>query len=171
MNIRRLNTPSSNREHLIDCETFWIFMRSLLSPTSPSPLTSRPTRPALSSGSAAERSPELVVERKMRIQKIAALAATVATLSIPAAHAQLERPAPSQPSNPRDCPPGVRHAPSSNETGTSRPLSDQRSESKGVICPRAGIDLGISVLPIAGGRTPVIAPPGTPGGDPSIQPK
>jgi len=34
-----------------------------------------------------------------------------------------------------------------------------------------GVDPGISVPPIGGGRTPVIPPPGTPGGDPNIQPK
>lgn len=111
----------------------------------------------------------------MRMQNIAALAAAVATLTIAATHAQQQGPivppALSQPSNPRDCPPGVRNGPSSNETGASRPLSDQLSESKGVICPPAGVDPGISVPPIAGGRTPVIPPPGTPGGDPSIQPK
>jgi hypothetical protein len=50
-------------------------------------------------------------------------------------------------------------------------LSDQLPRSKGVICPPAGIDPGISVPPSGGGRTPVIPPPGTPGGDPSIQPK
>jgi hypothetical protein len=112
----------------------------------------------------------------MRTKNLTALAVTVATLSIPAARAQLERPvappALSQPSNPRDCPllptPG---APSSNETTGSRTLSDQLSQSKGVICPPTGVDPGISVPPTGGGRTPVIPPPGTPGGDPRIQPK
>jgi hypothetical protein len=112
----------------------------------------------------------------MRMQNVAALVATVATLSIPAAQAQLDRPIPpsalSQPSNSRDCPPSVgNNAPSSNETTGSRALSDQLSQSKGVICPPAGVDPGISVPPIGGGRTPVIPPPGTPGGDPNIQPK
>jgi hypothetical protein len=112
----------------------------------------------------------------MRTKNLTALAVTVATLSIPAARAQSERPvappALSQPSNPRDCPPGVgNNAPSSNETTGSRTLSDQLSQSKGVICPPTGVDPGISVPPTGGGRTPVIPPPGTPGGDPGIQPK
>jgi hypothetical protein len=48
---------------------------------------------------------------------------------------------------PRDCPPTVgNNGPPSNETG-SRSLSDQLSQSKGVICPPAGIDPGISVPP------------------------
>jgi hypothetical protein len=96
-------------------------------------------------------------------------------LPIPTAEAQLDRPvappALSQPSN-RDCSPTVgNNDPSSNETAGSRTLSDQLSQSKGVICPPAGIDPGIAVPPIGGGRTPVIPPPGTPGGDPNIQPK
>jgi hypothetical protein len=35
-------------------------------------------------------------------------------------------------------------------------------------CPPAGIDPGIAVPPVCGGRTPVIPPPGTPGGNPNI---
>jgi hypothetical protein len=50
-------------------------------------------------------------------------------------------------------------------------LSDELSRSKGVICPPAGIDPGISVPPVGGGVTPVIPPPGTPGGDPGLVPK
>jgi hypothetical protein len=109
----------------------------------------------------------------MRTQNVAVVVATVAALSIPTAHAQLDRPvappALSQPLNP--CPPGVGNNTASNETTGSSTLSDRLSQSKGVICPPAGIDPGISVAPSGGGRTPVIPPPGTPGGDPSIQPK
>jgi hypothetical protein len=57
------------------------------------------------------------------------------------------------------------------ETTGSTNLSDELSRSKGVICPPAGVDPGISVPPIGGGVTPVIPPPGTPGGDPYIIPK
>ena len=111
----------------------------------------------------------------MRTQNVAAVLAAVAMLPIPTAEAQLDRPdappALSQPLN-RYCPPTVgNNDPSPNETAGDRTLSDQLSQSKGVICPPAGIDPGISVPPIGGGRTPVIPPPGTPGGDPNIQPK
>ena len=101
------------------------------------------------------------------------VAATMAALPIPTAQAQLDRPvAPPTLSQPlKPCPPNVRNNAASNETTGSATLSDQLSQSKGVICPPAGIDPGISVPPIGGGRTPVIPPPGTPGGDPSIQPK
>jgi hypothetical protein len=108
----------------------------------------------------------------MRTQSVAAVVATAAALSIQTAQAQLDRPvappALSQPSNP--CLPSVGNNAASNETPGSRTLSDQLSQSKGVICPPAGIDPGISVPSSGGGRTPVIPPPGTPGGDPSIQP-
>jgi len=68
--------------------------------------------------------------------------------------------------------PGARSpAPRSNETTGSRSLSEQLSESKGVICPPSGVDPGIAVPPVGGGRMPVIPPPGTPGGDPSLVPK
>ena len=109
----------------------------------------------------------------MRTQNVAVVVATVAALSIPTAQAQFDRPvappALSQPLKP--CAPSVGDNAASNETTVSRTLSDQLSQSKGVICPPAGIDPGISVPPSGGGRTPVIPPPGTPGGDPSIQPK
>jgi hypothetical protein len=109
----------------------------------------------------------------MRTQNIAAVVAIAAALSIQNAQAQLDRPfAPPtlvQPSNP--CLPGVGNNAASNETTGSRTLSDHLSQSKGVICPPVGVDPGISVPPSGGGRTPVIPPPGTPGGDPSIQPK
>jgi hypothetical protein len=54
-----------------------------------------------------------------------------------------------------------------------RTLSEQLDESKGVIDPPPVGDAEIHApapesLP---GTTPVIPPPGTPGGDPSIQPK
>jgi hypothetical protein len=57
------------------------------------------------------------------------------------------------------------------ETTGSAPLSDQLARSKGIIYPPAGVDPGIAAPPVSGGRTPVIPPPGTPGGDPSIVPK
>jgi hypothetical protein len=50
-------------------------------------------------------------------------------------------------------------------------LSDELSRSKGVICPPAEIDPGISAPLIGGGVMPIIPPPGTPGGDPNIIPK
>jgi hypothetical protein len=56
-------------------------------------------------------------------------------------------------------------------------LSDQLNRSKGVITPPAAVsnaDPGIVKSPPDTGTTttmPVIPPPGTPGGDPNVQPK
>jgi len=50
-------------------------------------------------------------------------------------------------------------------------LSDKLERSEGVICPPVGIDPDIAVVPPGGGRTPVIPPPGSPGGDPTVRPK
>ena len=111
----------------------------------------------------------------MRTVNIAAVIAAVATPFISVAYAQSERPGPppslAQPPNQSSCLPSSDGAPRSGETTGSRSLSDQLSASKGVICPPAGTDPGITVPPVGGGRMPVIPPPGTPGGDPSIQPK
>jgi hypothetical protein len=95
-------------------------------------------------------------------------------LSASIAQAQSERPAPptASPPTPGECAPGLDNPrPGGNETTGSRPLSDRLAQSKGVICPPAGVDPGIAVPPVGGGRMPVIPPPGTPGGDPGIVPK
>jgi hypothetical protein len=50
-------------------------------------------------------------------------------------------------------------------------LSDKLAKSGGVICPPEHIDPEIKQPTPPGGAMPVIPPPGSPGGDPSIQPK
>ena len=56
---------------------------------------------------------------------------------------------------------------------SSEPLSDKLDRSSGVIHPPAAIDAGIAKSPPAVGpeSTPVIPPPGTPGGRPGENPK
>jgi hypothetical protein len=101
-------------------------------------------------------------------------AAIAVVISTSVAHAQSERPVPpsASPSTRGECTPGPDSPqPGGNETTGSRPLSDRLAQSKGVICPPTGIDPGIAVPPVGGGRMPVIPPPGTPGGDPGIVPK
>jgi hypothetical protein len=53
----------------------------------------------------------------------------------------------------------------------SEPLSDKLAQSKGVICPPAGVDPQMQIAPPSGGHLKVIPPPGSPGGDPNVQPK
>lgn len=73
------------------------------------------------------------------------------------------------------CPPGVdeRKAPSlqGDTTGSGRSLSRQLSDSEGVVCPPAHVDPGMVAAPPEGGSLRVIPPPGSAGGDQSINPK
>jgi hypothetical protein len=70
-----------------------------------------------------------------------------------------------------DCPPGSgANAPAVGRDSKGT-LSDQLAESKGVICPPAGVDAGIQQRPPEGGALKVIPAPGAPGGDPNVQPK
>ncbi|WP_461330046.1 hypothetical protein [Bradyrhizobium diazoefficiens] len=58
-------------------------------------------------------------------------------------------------------------------TGQSRePLGDRLAKSDGVLCPPSGVDPDMHApAPESGGNTPVIPPPGSPGGDPTVRPK
>ena len=63
-------------------------------------------------------------------------------------------------------------APEAQTTGQARqPLGDKLAQSDGVLCPPAGVDPEMRAPTPEGGRTPVIPPPGSPGGDPSVRPK
>jgi hypothetical protein len=77
--------------------------------------------------------------------------------------------------NPADCLPGTNEqkAPSleNGTTGAGESLSEQLSQSHGVVCPPAGVDPGIVETPPAGGALRVIPPAGSPGGEPGVQPK
>jgi hypothetical protein len=69
------------------------------------------------------------------------------------------------------CPPGAgANAPTVGKE-QSRSLSDQLAQSKGVICPPAGVDPEMRQVPPEGGAMKVIPPPGSPGGNPNVQPK
>jgi hypothetical protein len=63
-------------------------------------------------------------------------------------------------------------APSQQTTGQSRePLSDRLAQSDGVMCPPNEVDRQMHKQPPDEGKTPVIPPPGSPGGDPNLRPK
>jgi hypothetical protein len=97
-----------------------------------------------------------------------ALAAEAQTGSIP----QPAVPAPVLPS-PQDQRPGgdAGGVPPSGESA-GRNLSEQLSQSGGIVRPPAGVDPGMTVRPPeTGSAMPVIPPPGTPGNNPSVQPK
>ena len=88
-----------------------------------------------------------------------------------AALAQLQDQAPVVPEPSATCPPDVKGPPPTVGGGGSEPLSDKLARSKGVICPPTGVDAEMLVTPPGGGRLKVIPPPGSPGGDQSVQPK
>jgi hypothetical protein len=56
------------------------------------------------------------------------------------------------------------------ESPSNQDLSDKLAESNGVLCPPKTGDPSIQAPPNVG-RTPVIPAPGTPGGNPSVQPR
>ena len=56
-------------------------------------------------------------------------------------------------------------------SGSGQPLSDKLDRQGGVIRPPGGIDPNMTQSPPAVGKTPVIPPPGTPGGDQGVKPK
>ena len=68
------------------------------------------------------------------------------------------------------CPPDVKGNPPT--VGSADPnLSDRLSDSKGIICPPAGVDPESTVRPPPTRDRNVIPPPGSPGGNPDVQPK
>jgi hypothetical protein len=89
--------------------------------------------------------------------------------------AQTAPPAPAQASDcspMRPIPPRGTIAPEGSTTGQrAEPLGDKLARSNGVLCPPAGVDPEIRAPTPDTGNTPVIPPPGSPGGDPSVRPK
>jgi hypothetical protein len=86
--------------------------------------------------------------------------------------------APPSPSRTANCAPmqPTPHAgvavPEGTTTGQrAEPLGDRLARSDGVLCPPAGIDPEMRAPAPDVGNTPVIPPPGSPGGDPTIRPK
>jgi len=68
--------------------------------------------------------------------------------------------------------PPAEPVPEGTTTGrASEPLGDKLARSDGVLCPPAGIDPEMRAPTPDAGKTPVIPPPGSPGGDPTIRPK
>jgi len=87
--------------------------------------------------------------------------------------AQAQTTSPAAPANPQaNCTPDARTESPTNGSGeSSSNLSDKLASSNGVICPPAGVDPEMHKPAPGGGRTPVIPPPGSPGGDQNTVPK
>jgi hypothetical protein len=79
-------------------------------------------------------------------------------------------PAPSP--NSAGCAPHDTAPPNGTTKGERKePLGDKLAKSDGVLCPPAGVDPQMRAPTPEGGNTPVIPPPGSPGGDPTVRPK
>ncbi|MEK9285519.1 MULTISPECIES: hypothetical protein [unclassified Bradyrhizobium] len=106
---------------------------------------------------------------------IAASGAAIAQAP-PAPATPPQQTAPPSPQHVTDCTPQDRlqspAKPDGTTTGQARePLGDKLAKSEGVICPPSGVDPEMHAPAPDGGNTPVIPPPGSPGGDPNVRPK
>jgi hypothetical protein len=88
------------------------------------------------------------------------------------------RTAPPSPERPANCAPmhpapqSGTAAPEGTTTGQrAEPLGDRLARADGVLCPPPGVDPEMHAPAPDAGKTPVIPPPGSPGGDPTIRPK
>jgi hypothetical protein len=115
--------------------------------------------------------------RKFWLEIVALLAAAVlASVLVAPALGQGASPPGSPPCSP-SLPPGSPGTAAAGEGEPHNPatppdnLTKRLAQSDGVICPPPGVDPEIRLPTPDTGRTPVIPPPGSPGGDPSIRPK
>jgi hypothetical protein len=119
------------------------------------------------------------MKRALLISGLMMLAADVAGAQAPPGPATPPtQTAPASPQRVGNCAP-MQPAPHSGAavpegTTTGRrpePLGDRLARSDGVLCPPAGVDPEMHAPAPDTGKTPVIPPPGSPGGDPTIRPK
>jgi hypothetical protein len=92
--------------------------------------------------------------------------ASIVWASVAFAQAAGDGSTPAQPT----CPPDA-DGPTVGRGDRSGTPSDKLAQSQGVSCPPAGVDPQMQVKPPAGGELKVIPAPGTPGGNPNVQPK
>jgi hypothetical protein len=85
--------------------------------------------------------------------------------------AQTAPPAASQPMNCAPMTPRGTAAPGATVGQSNEPLGDKLAKSDGTLCPPSNVDPEIRAPTPEGGKMPVIPPPGSPGGDPSLRPK
>jgi hypothetical protein len=119
------------------------------------------------------------MDRDIRILGLAALAAVILAPALAAAQAPPKVNPPIAPKSeqldPNAC--GSDRATvgeggeNNTKKGDGRDLSDRLAQSGGVICPPSQVDPAIKAPTPQGGPMPVIPPPGSPGGNPNIQPK
>jgi len=119
------------------------------------------------------------MDRDIRLLGLTALAAAILAPAVAVAQAPPQAKQPIAPKteqlDPKAC--GQDHAIVGQggnvdmQKPAGRSLSDQLARSDGVICPPEHVDPDIKAPTPPGGTMPVIPPPGSRGGDPSIVPK
>ena len=105
---------------------------------------------------------------------LAAASAAVHAQAPPSAATPPQATAPSPNQNMTCAPADTRGAPAPDGVTTGQsgePLGDKLAKSGGVVCPPATADSEIHAPTPEGGSTPVIPPPGSPGGNPNVVPK
>ena len=119
------------------------------------------------------------MDRDLRLLGLTALAAAILNSTLAGAQAPPSSKAPVAPKtdqlDPKACADqrdtvgqgGARDA----QKADGKSLSERLARSDGVICPPDHVDPEIRQPAPEGGRMPVIPPPGSPGGDPSVRPK
>lgn len=98
--------------------------------------------------------------------RFALIAASILVVAAPGGAAEPDALPPQTPSRQT-----VPEAASPGSGGSGEPLSDKLHRQDGVIRPPAGIDPEMTQKPPAVGKTPIIPPPGTPGGEQGVDPK
>jgi hypothetical protein len=119
------------------------------------------------------------MDRDIRVLRLMALAAAILMPALALAQAPPKAEAPvASKSEQLDANGCARERATVGESGDvdarkadGRDLSDKLAQSGGVICPPSQGDPGIKAPTPPGGPMLVIPPPGSPGGNPNIQPK
>ena len=127
----------------------------------------------------AGRFPDMAIKRAFLISCVwAATASMAAAQAPPSPTTPPARTAPPSPERTTNCAPmqPTPHSGTAVPEGTTtgqraEPLGDKLARSDGVLCPPPGVDPEMHAPAPDAGKTPVIPPPGSPGGDPSIRPK
>ena len=119
------------------------------------------------------------MDRDFRLLGLTALAAAILNSTLAGAQAPPTSKTPVAPKSeqldPKACADNQETLGQGGSPGMGKPgdksLSERLARSDGVICPPAHVDPEIAQPTPPGGPMPVIPPPGSPGGNPSVRPK
>jgi hypothetical protein len=113
----------------------------------------------------------------MHVKSVVLTTVLLMTLSAAAAQAPPSPTTPPEPTVPPspsrggDCTSHDWGADGSTTGQAGQALADKLAKSDGVLCPPSGVDPEIRAPAPDVGKMPVIPPPGSPGGDPTVRPK